>query len=477
MSLESISPPRFNVGESLASTPVRDSDAMLEESAFTQQRLAGRAHTQTATTLAGQTPTLEAPARATPSRTESNASVLSARQFGYFLERERQLADRGTRRFSLLVLRRPPASPAAGRRRDAFTEFARQVCTRLRSTDLVGRVDTDCVEILLTDTGPAGANVVAAWVAEIERKLGLDLEHTIYVYPSVVETSPGNHPGRGPHDGTHTKRPDNAQLPRRHKPTTGERADSMTPADADSEATQADGRAQRNTRRVLHGPPTPLEARALADQWPMEDLWPRFSHPIPIWKRSLDIAVSSAALLVLSPLFLLLSVAIPLDSKGPMIFRQLRAGRGGRPFVFYKFRSMIADAEAQRASLADQNEQDGPIFKIRNDLRITRLGRLLRRGSIDELPQLWNVLKGDISLVGPRSPLLDEVSGYERWQRRRLSVVGGITCIWQVSGRSDVSFRDWMRLDMRYLACRNLWLDLKLMLLTVPAVISGRGAS
>jgi len=172
----------------------------------------------------------------------------------------------------------------------------------------------------------------------------------------------------------------------------------------------------------------------------------------------------------------LIALAIRIDSPGSVIFRQSRAGRGGRPFVFYKFRSMTADAEERRTELELQNEQAGPIFKIRRDPRITRIGRLLRRSSLDELPQLWNVLKGDISLVGPRSPTLGEVSNYERWQRRRLCVTGGITCTWQVSGRSQISFREWMRLDLRYIACRSPWLDLRLLLMTLPAVISGRGA-
>ena len=176
------------------------------------------------------------------------------------------------------------------------------------------------------------------------------------------------------------------------------------------------------------------------------------------------------------PLFLLVALAIRLDTRGPVLFRQQRAGRGARPFSFLKFRSMTSDAESLRASLASLNEQDGPIFKIRDDPRITRVGRLLRRWSIDELPQLWNVLAGDISLVGPRSPTLDEARQYERWQRRRLCVTGGITCTWQVSGRSQIPFRDWMRLDMRYVAGRNAWLDLQLLARTLPAVLSGRGA-
>jgi lipopolysaccharide/colanic/teichoic acid biosynthesis glycosyltransferase len=175
--------------------------------------------------------------------------------------------------------------------------------------------------------------------------------------------------------------------------------------------------------------------------------------------------------------FVLISIAIRLDSPGPVIFRQRRAGQGARPFAFYKFRSMIAEAEERKEALAAQNEQVGPVFKIRDDPRITRVGRLLRRSSIDELPQLWNVLRGDISLVGPRSPTFDEVCKYERWQRRRLSVIGGITGTWQVSGRNQIPFREWMRMDMRYIESRGLWIDLRTLAKTLPAVISGRGAS
>jgi len=225
-----------------------------------------------------------------------------------------------------------------------------------------------------------------------------------------------------------------------------------------------------NELRPRNGSPLRMAA------WSLEDLWPRLSAPTPRWKRALDVLVASLALLCLSPLFALIALAIRFDSAGPAIFRQQRAGRGGRPFVFYKFRSMVVGAESERAALAERNEQSGPIFKMHDDPRVTRVGRLLRRWSVDELPQLWNVLKGDISLVGPRSPTFDEVSKYERWQRRRLSVIGGITCIWQVSGRSQIPFRDWMRLDMRYVAARSLWCDLRLLVLTLPAVISGRGA-
>jgi lipopolysaccharide/colanic/teichoic acid biosynthesis glycosyltransferase len=178
----------------------------------------------------------------------------------------------------------------------------------------------------------------------------------------------------------------------------------------------------------------------------------------------------------LSPLLLGVALAIKLDSPGPIIFRQTRAGRGALPFYFYKFRSIHADAEARRAELAALNEQEGPNFKMRHAPRVTRVGRFLRRWIIDELPQLWNILRGDLSLVGPRSPTFDEVAKYERWQRRRLSVTGGVTCIWQVSGRSQIGFREWMRMDLRYVRARGLWLDLCLLAKTLPAVLSCKGA-
>jgi exopolysaccharide biosynthesis polyprenyl glycosylphosphotransferase len=194
-------------------------------------------------------------------------------------------------------------------------------------------------------------------------------------------------------------------------------------------------------------------------------------------KRALDVVVAAAALVLLSPLLLVVSGLIALGSPGPVLFRQTRVGRHGKPFAMLKLRSMVEGAEGQRAMLAARNEQSGPVFKIRDDPRVTRVGRFIRRYSIDELPQLVNVLCGDMSLVGPRPPLPEEVARYEPWQRRRLSVRPGITCLWQVSGRNAVSFEEWMYLDMRYIDHWSLDEDLKLILRTVPAVVTGRGAS
>jgi exopolysaccharide biosynthesis polyprenyl glycosylphosphotransferase len=193
-------------------------------------------------------------------------------------------------------------------------------------------------------------------------------------------------------------------------------------------------------------------------------------------KRLIDISVSMTALLLLAPLFAIVALAIKLDSPGPVFFRQCRLGKGSVPFACYKFRSMYQDAEAQLEKLRELNEADGPIFKMRDDPRLTRIGRLLRRTSIDELPQLWNVLINDMSLVGPRPPLPVEVEQYEDWHRRRLEVVPGLTGLWQVSGRSSLSFEEMVMLDIYYIENWSLGLDLQIMLRTVPAVIATAGA-
>lgn len=194
-------------------------------------------------------------------------------------------------------------------------------------------------------------------------------------------------------------------------------------------------------------------------------------------KRVLDMVGSVVLAIVLSPFFALVTGLIRLDSPGPVFFAQQRTGRHGREFKMYKFRSMYVDAEERKAALLAENEMEGGvIFKMKDDPRITRVGKYIRRGSIDELPQLWNVFKGEMSLVGPRPPLPAEVAQYSLEDRRRLEVVPGITCIWQVSGRSEIPFDQQVELDVAYIESQSLWLDVKLLLRTVPAVLLGRGA-
>ena len=203
----------------------------------------------------------------------------------------------------------------------------------------------------------------------------------------------------------------------------------------------------------------------------------RWSHARRIAKRALDVFGSLVGLLVLSPVMLALALGVKLSSRGPILFVQERCGLGGRRFRFLKFRTMVKDAEQRKVALAHLNEMSGPVFKIRHDPRITSLGRVLRKLSLDELPQLWNVLRGDMSLVGPRPPTPDEVERYTERHVQRLSVVPGITGLWQVSGRSDIAdFERWVDLDLQYVRTSSMWTDLHILLKTVVVVARVRGA-
>ena len=210
---------------------------------------------------------------------------------------------------------------------------------------------------------------------------------------------------------------------------------------------------------------------------PARAMEPLFLRRLPIWKRLIDVASASLGLLLLAPLFAVVAAAIKVTSSGPVFFRQRRSGLGGKEFSMVKFRSMVVDAEARKRQLMALNEQDGPAFKIKDDPRTTPIGRFLRRTSIDELPQLWNVWRGDMSLVGPRPLPCEESDACRGWLRQRLDVTPGLTCIWQVRGRSKVSFADWVRMDVQYIRSRSLGRDVKLLLQTVPAVVSRKGAS
>jgi lipopolysaccharide/colanic/teichoic acid biosynthesis glycosyltransferase len=193
-----------------------------------------------------------------------------------------------------------------------------------------------------------------------------------------------------------------------------------------------------------------------------------------IIKRALDLVGALALLVLLSPILLATFLVLVATTRGRPIFCQKRIGHCGRPFTMYKFRTMVLDAAARQHEVP--NEKDGPVFKNRCDPRVTRVGRFLRSTSIDELPQLFNVLAGQMSLVGPRPPVAKEVAEYQPWQRRRLAVKPGLTCLWQVSGRCEIGFEDWVRMDLWYLENQGLWTDLKLLLRTPGSVLSRRGA-
>lgn len=199
------------------------------------------------------------------------------------------------------------------------------------------------------------------------------------------------------------------------------------------------------------------------------------NSPQLLFKAFVDYVGAFIGLIVISPLLLLICLAIKCSSKGPVLFSQKRSGLNGRQFMVHKFRTMVVNAEELKEKLMEANEVDGPVFKIKKDPRITGIGAFLRKTSLDELPQLFNVLKGEMSLVGPRPPIPSEVDDYKLWQRRRLSMKPGLTCIWQVSGRNEVSFEQWMNMDLEYIDNWTLGLDLKLLLLTVKEVTVGGG--
>lgn len=195
-----------------------------------------------------------------------------------------------------------------------------------------------------------------------------------------------------------------------------------------------------------------------------------------ICKRGIDIIGAGSGLFLLSPVIAIVACAVKFTSKGPIFFSQKRVGKNGQLFDMYKFRSMVVNAEELKEKLAHQNEMSGPMFKMKDDPRVTKVGKFIRKTSLDELPQLWNVLKGDMSLVGPRPSLPKEVKQFEKWMYKRLTVKPGLTCYWQVSGRNNIDFEDWMKLDISYVEDRNLWIDIKLIFKTVGVLFGDKNA-
>jgi lipopolysaccharide/colanic/teichoic acid biosynthesis glycosyltransferase len=365
-------------------------------------------------------------------RDEKVPGVVPQPEFSSVLRRERDRADRTQDVFTLVALGLSPAQ----RCDDAYGRILGRILqTRLRSTDEAGWLPDGRLGIVLPHTPEDGAWVlVDALRSALQREACTHLLPTFTVY--AYESGDGGD-GARKGNGEPKRLGRSVSLPQ------------LSQAQSSSTAT--------------------LRRKALA-------LEPLLLQPPGKAKRVVDVVLASAGLTLTAPLVALSALAIKATSKGPVLFRQQRAGFGGRPFTFYKLRTMIDGAETIKAELADLNEVDGPIFKIARDPRVTWVGRFLRKTSLDELPQLWNVLRGEMSIVGPRPPTLDEVDHYEPWQRRRLHAVGGLTCLWQVSGRSDIGFLDWMRLDLRYLSQRSLGTDLLLILRTIPAVLVGKGA-
>jgi len=335
------------------------------------------------------------------------------------LEHERNRAERTGSAFAVIAF-----TPAcAGDCRAAVETLCRVIIKRLRAIDGVGWLDERRIGAVLCGTSPEAARKVAE---EICHTLPPDLPAPtweIYSYPGYEEEYAGTASG---------KEPPSIQVP----------ADESPPATV----SYAGSLKRFYVRRM------------------------------PLAKRCIDVVGAVVGLAIFAPIIAVAAIAVKLTSPGPVFFTQWRAGKGGQPFLIYKLRTMVVGAEARKKSLLPMSEQDGPAFKMKDDPRATTVGRILRKLSIDELPQLWNALKGDMSLVGPRPLPCSEMELAQGWQKARLDVTPGLTCIWQVEHRSRVSFEQWMRLDRRYIKQQSLLTDLTLIAKTFPAVLSGRGA-
>lgn len=380
--------------------------------------------------------------------------TLSAQELEEEFQKERARSDRSGNAFSMVVFR------VEDGHLDELAPLVSYARDRMRIYDSVGVLDSSRVGFVLPETAPAGAWVFAedcldqlhdAQAAQEDSKPAKKhskVSCEVFGYPLDWQ-----------------------------KNTPEGDSDLDRPAPPIGTSARAAGAVSTQAMHAMHVDPSASRERQGEDAKPVGDFSSAFLEPLPWTKRVVDVAVSGTALLLLSPVYLTAAALVKLTSPGPIIFRQQRAGRGGVPFTFYKFRSMYVDAEARRKALeTDNDHKEGPIFKMRDDPRITPVGRILRRLSIDELPQLYNVLIGDMTLIGPRPPTLNEVAEYEPWQRKRLDITGGLTCIWQVSGRSEVGFEEWVRMDIEYQRKRSLLFDIRLILKTFGAVLSGRGA-
>jgi len=385
------------------------------------------------------------------------------------IRQERARSDRNGRGFSMVVF---GSLVETDHSTVALSGVATVLLSRLRDTDEAGWLAEQTLCAILPETKPDGAEALLADIREKMPHAAEDLECRIYCYPSDWFDGGSNGDGTTP--------------PRMRSKS--DRHDSNGNGNGNGHGSNGNGNGnghhngngngngkhlspERNVRQVLDG----VEAvKAQITVEPMEAL---LVQPMPKWKRELDIVVAAMALLAFCPVMAIVAMLVKLSPPGPVFFRQKRTGPGNRVFTMYKFRTMIDGAEKLQANLQKFNERDGPAFKMKRDPRTTRIGRFLRKTSLDELPQLLNVLKGDMSLVGPRPLPVHESDRCLPWHRRRLDVTPGITCTWQIQLRSSVTFTEWMRMDIAYAKGQTFLRDLKILLKTVPAVVGCRSTS
>jgi lipopolysaccharide/colanic/teichoic acid biosynthesis glycosyltransferase len=410
------------------------------------------------------------------------------------LLRERARSDRNRCEFSLILFR-----VRADDQRMTH-KLGKLLLLRIRAIDELGWFDDTCIAALLPYTGGEGAGAFAESTLKIAQEELVPTVCRIYTYPSAWYFDDEGKNGNG--NGERAKVATRPVVIHAHGNDNGNGNGNSHGhnGNGNGHSHHANGNGNGNgnahakgngnghhhheapaTRELASADLIPYVARGITDTLEAPDAGNDsvellLVRKLPWWKRAIDIAGAGIGLLIFSPIMIISAIAIKGTSRGPVIFKQRRAGLGGQPFWIYKFRTMVTDAEAKKAELRKISEQDGPAFKLTNDPRVTSVGKILRETSLDELPQLWNVLKGDMSLVGPRPLPMDESAGCDQWQRTRLDVTPGLTCIWQVKGRSRVTFDEWMRMDVNYIRRRNFLHDVKILSQTIPAVLLRKGA-
>lgn len=387
------------------------------------------------------------------------ASLFDEQQFQFELLKEIYRSDRraSDREFGLIRMIFQDQNEPHIELDDQVLEAFRN---RLRVTDSVGCYDSS-LAFLLPETDKEGALRVANSLAEIAMHANLSVDTEVSIYPwddELIALSD--------------------ELKRLANKT---KSDDGGPGEDDPGADgSGDNHAGQISKSSNGSKPAAKGKTVQCERFDGDIVFARHpfvrSFPTPWWKRAVDITCSGTGLLILSPVFVAAAVAIKLNSPGPVFFRQMREGKNGQPFGILKFRTMDANAEEKQADLRERSEQDGPAFKLANDPRVTTVGKYLRKSCVDELPQLFNVLIGQMSLVGPRPLPIVESYACQAWQRARLTVLPGLTCIWQVRGGRDVRFSQWMRMDLEYIQRRGFWFDLKLIMETAFIALLHRGS-
>ena len=370
------------------------------------------------------------------------------------MRRERARCDRQSGVFSIVLLRLVDIED-----KRQLNRLAKHVLRLVRETDELGFVDSETLGVVLPDTDAVGASLFTHRAIRSVRHEKHKPSCVIYTYPEPSDDPTDSHGG-----GAGSAVRDNPQ------PAP---VDDVANARGSCESVEQNGVDDAVTHASRFE--SPLNDGGSLDV-PVLPMHTMFAQHVPWWKRLIDITVAGSGLIVASPIMVLIALSIKIFDPGPIFFKQLRTGLGGRAFKMFKFRTMVVNAESLQAQLRQSSEQDGPAFKLKSDPRVTKSGSFLRKTSLDELPQLINVLRGDMTLVGPRPLPIKEAAQCKGWHARRHDVTPGLTCIWQVEGRSRVKFEEWMRMDMSYARSRTPIGDFLILLKTIPAVLLRRGA-